>query len=61
MFEFLDRYEYLRPVDLAEWLGVTEAYIYKLRKHGVIQFKVINDMNYISTKSIKAWIEANTI
>ena len=52
--------EYFRPKELAEWLGFTEAYIYKLRKQGKLLFVVINGMNYISASEVMLWIDNNT-
>ena len=53
--------EYFRPKELAEWLGFTEAYIYKLRKQGKLHFIIINDMNYISASEVEEWINSKTI
>lgn len=53
--------EYFRPKELAEWLGFTEAYIYKLRKQGKLPFVIIDGMNYIPASEVEAWINSNTI
>ena len=52
--------EYFRPKELAEWLGFTEVYIYKLRKQGKLLFVVINGMNYIPASEVMLWIDNNT-
>lgn len=51
--------EYFRPKELADWLGFTEAYIYKLRKQGVLHFEVIDGLNYIAASEVETWISDN--
>ena len=48
---------YYRPKEIAEILGYTEAYIYKLRKQEKINFVIFDGLNYVSKKDIENWMD----